>query len=209
MSHCTKFDFSFTNERAIVKTFHKLNMKCSTGMVSEFNSDLSKHVLGALGHVGNRQFRSIIGLAGKYQLFVCKVADDQYELFIERNDIGVNDDAEMEQIAQQFKMAYIEVAVDSIIKKLDNSNMPSQVKRLDNGFIINFGPTMQYTISIIQDNNLIAENVEGIKGDLCTRLTEDIEDILSHPTAELHTEFKTEYNMMVDDQNIQILNLSF
>ncbi len=209
MSDCTIVDFSYTNKRVVVKAFHKLNMKCSTGMICEFTTDFSKKVLGTLEFAGNKQYRAITGVAGKYQLFVCRIAEEQYELFIERSDIGVNDEIEMEQLAQQFKMAYIEVAVDGIIKKLDNSNMPSQVVKKDNGFIINFGPTMQYSISIIQDDNQIVENVEGIKGDFCTRLTEDIEDILSLPTTELQTEFKTEYNMMVDDQNIQVLNLSF
>ena len=209
MSHCTKFDFNYTNERAIVKAFHKLNMKCTTGIVCEFNSDFSKQVLGALGFAGNKQYRSIIGVTGKYQLFVCKVAEDQYELCIERSDVGVNDDVEMKQLADAYKMAYIEVAVDGIVKKLDNSNMPSEVTRQNNGFVINFGPTFQYTISILQDNGQIVENVEGVKGDFCTRLTEDIEEILSHPTTELQTEFKTEYNLMIDDQNIQVLSLSF
>ncbi len=209
MSHCTKFEFNYTNERAIVKAFHKLNMKCTTGMVSMYSSDFSKLVLSQLGYMGNQQCRSIIGITGKYQLFVCKVAEDQYELLVERSEIGENDEIEMEQLAQAFKMAYIEVAVDGIVKKLDNSNMPSQVTQQDNGFVINFGPTLQYTVSILQDNDQIVENVEGIKGDFCTRLTEDIEEILSHPEAELQTEFKTEYNMVIDDQNIQVLSLSF
>ena len=115
----------------------------------------------------------------------------------------------MKQLADRYKMAYMEVAVDGIIKKLDNSNMPSEVVRQENGFVINFGPNMQYTISVISDNDQIVENVEGVKGDFCTRLTEDIEEILSQPTTELRTEFTEEYNMLVDDQNIQVLNLSF
>lgn len=140
---------------------------------------------------------------------MCRVAENHYELYIERSQIGYNDEVEMKQLADRYKMAYMEVAVDGIIKKLDNSNMPSEVVRQENGFVINFGPTMQYTISVISDNDQIVENVEGVKGDFCTRLTEDIEEILSQPTTELRTEFTEEYNMLVDDQNIQVLNLSF
>lgn len=209
MSHCTKFKFNYSNERAIVKAFHKMGLKCTTGMVASYNSDFSKNVLGGFGYMGNKQFRSIIGVSGKYQLFMCRVAENHYELYIERSQIGYNDEVEMKQLADRYKMAYMEVAVDGIIKKLDNSNMPSEVVRQENGFVINFGPTMQYTISVISDNDQIVENVEGVKGDFCTRLTEDIEEILSQPTTELRTEFTEEYNMLVDDQNIQVLNLSF
>ena len=55
----------------------------------------------------------------------------------------------------------------------------------------------------------ITEEVIGVKGDFCTKLTEDIENILSHPSNELVTEWKQEYNMQIEDQNIQVLSLSF
>lgn len=209
MSHCTKFKFNYSDERAIVKAFHKMNLKCTSSAVCEYNSELAKYILSYFGYLGNKQLRSIIGVSGKYQLFMCRVAENHYELYIERSQIGYNDEVEMKQLADRYKMAYMEVAVDGIIKKLDNSNMPSEVVRQENGFVINFGPTMQYTISVISDNDQIVENVEGVKGDFCTRLTEDIEEILSQPTTELRTEFTEEYNMLVDDQNIQVLNLSF
>ena len=87
--------------------------------------------------------------------------------------------------------------------------MPSEVVAEEDKFVINFGPTLEYSLSIIYNENSITEEVSGVKGEFCTRLTEDIENILSHPTAELSTEWKQEYNMMIEDQNIQVLSLSF
>lgn len=51
MLHCTKFDFICTSEEAIVKAFRKLDINCSTELVSEFKSEFSKQVLGRLGFV--------------------------------------------------------------------------------------------------------------------------------------------------------------
>ena len=210
MSHCTKFDFSFSDEQAIVKSFKKLGIKCSTEIISEFKSDFSKKILGRIGYMGINQYRAICGLVYPYQLFMCKFAPNQYELFIEK--VGViyeNDEIRMNQIAEDFRRAYISVAIDDIVSKLKKGNIPSKVEVQENRYLIYFGSMYEYQLSVIFDKGEIIEEVEGIKGDFCTKLTEDIENILSHPECELRTEWKQEYEMQVDDQNIQVLELSF
>lgn len=210
MSHCTKFDFTYSNERAIVMAFSKLGIKCTTDIVSLHNSDFSKHILGSLGYLGNTQYRAICGVVHPYQLFMCRIEEDRYELLIEKGDtIYENDAVRMNQIEEQFRNAYIEVAIDEIIKKLDKGNMPSKVESQENKYLIHFGPSYEYKLSIVFDNGVLTEEVEGVKGDFCTKLTEDIEDILSHPEAELNTVWKVEREMLVEDQNIQVLELSF
>lgn len=209
MSHCTKFDFAYSDERAIVRAFYKLGIKCSTEMVCEFNSEASKLILGNLGYLGNKQFRAIVGSLNGYNLFLCKVSEDKYELFIERYKHFDSNSPEVKNIAKLFKRAYVEVAVDDVISKLDKANIPSEVIAEENKFVINFGSTLEYSLSIVYNENTITEEVSGIKGEFCTRLTEDVENMLSHPTSELSTEWKQEYNMIVEDQNIQVLSLSF
>lgn len=209
MSHCTKFDFTYTDEKAIVKAFDKLGIKCSTEMVCEFNSDASKMLLSNLGHLGNKQLRAITGSLNGFNLFLCKVSDNKYELFIERHSNFDSNSPEVKNLAKRFKQAYVEVAVDNVINKLDKANMPSEVIAKENMFLISFGPTLEYSLSIIYNENTITEEVSGIKGEFCTRLTEDIENMLSHPDSELATEWKQEYNMIVEDQNVQVLSLSF
>lgn len=209
MSHCTKFDFKYTSEGAIVKAYRKLDIKCSTELVSEFKSEFSKQVLGRLGYLGNKQYRAICGIIGKYNIFLCKIGENDYELFIERSVIGLNDNEEMKNLSDDFQRAYIEVAIDEIVKKLDKGNMASKVESSKNKYTVSFGSSYEYSLVVSFEAGKITEEVIGVKGDFCTKLTEDIENILSHPTSELVTEWKQEYNMQIEDQNIQVLSLSF
>ena len=207
MSHCTKFDFSYTSEDAIVKAFRKMNITCSTEMVSEFSSNFGKQVLGKLGYLGHKQYRAIIGEIEGGHIFVCRVEQDKYELFVEHHQ-GYNPEAD-KVIADQFRNAYIEVAVDKVLRKLDLNATRYEVSKQPNGMIVNFGPNLEYTLSVLSENDQIVEDVKGVKGDFCTKLTEDIEEVLSLPTSELKTEWKQEVEMQVDDEVLQVLSLSF
>ena len=207
MSHCTKFDFSYTSEDAIVKAFRKMNIKCSTDMVSEFSSDFGKQVLGKLGYLGRKQYRAIIGEIEGGHIFVCRVEQDKYELFVEHHQVYNPDEDKI--IADQFRNAYIEVAVDKVLRKLDLNATRYELNRQPNGVIVNFGPNLEYTLSVLSENDQIVEEVKGVKGDFCTKLTEDIENVLSQPTSELKTEWKQEVEMQIDDEVLQVLSLSF
>lgn len=207
MSHCTKFDFSYTSEDAIVKAFRKMNINCSTELVSEFSSDFGKQVLGKLGYMGRKQYRAIVGEIEGGHIFVCRVEQDRYELFVEHyRGYNPNED---KIIADQFRNAYIEVAVDKVLRKLDLNATRYEVNKQPNGIIVNFGPNLEYTLSVLSENDQIVEDVKGVKGDFCTKLTEDIEDVLSQPTSELKTEWKQEVEMQVEDETLQVLSLSF
>lgn len=207
MSHCTKFDFSYTSEEAIVRTFRKMNINCSTEMVSEFSSDFGKQILGKLGYLGSKQYRAIVGEIEGGHIFVCRVEQDRYELFVEHHQ-GYNPD-EDKIISDQFRNAYIEVAIDKVLRKLDLNATRYEVNKQPNGIIVNFGSNLEYTLSVLAENDQIVEDVRGVKGDFCTKLTEDIENVLSHPTSELKTEWKQEVEMQVEDETLQVLSLSF
>jgi hypothetical protein len=146
MSHCTKFDFKYTSEGSIVKAFRKLDIKCSTELVSEFNSEFSKQVLGKLGYLGNKQYRAICGIIGKYNIFLCKIGENDYELFIERSEVGLNDYEERKKLSDDFQRAYIEVAIDEIVKKLDKGNTPSKVESCKNKYTVVFGSSYEYSL---------------------------------------------------------------
>lgn len=207
MSHCTKFDFAYSSEDAIVKAFHKLGISCSTELVCDFSSEFSKKVLGQLGYLGNKQYRSIVGkIEEDTQFFLCKVEENNYQLFIEHSRPQSTNDS---VLADKFRNAYIEVAIDKVIKKLDLNAIHYETTHKENGKIVNFGPNLEYTLSVLAENGSIIEEVSGVKGDICTKLTEDIEDVLSQPTSELRTEWKTEVEMQVEDTTLQILSLNF
>lgn len=206
MSHCTKFDFSYTNEEAIVKAFRKMNIDCSTDIVGEYHSDLLK-LLGRIGYAGHKQYRAIIGKIEGGHLFVCRVEQGKYELFVEHHK--VTDPQKDKIIADQFRNAYIEVAVDKILKKFDLNATRYEVNKHHNGMVVNFGSNLEYTLSVLIEDNQIVEDVKGVQGDFCTKLTEDIEDVLSQPTVELRTEWKPEVEMQIEDEVLQVLSLNF
>ena len=207
MSHCTKFDFSYSSEDAIVKAFRKMNITCYTDMVCDFSSDFGKQIMGRFGYLGRKQSRAIVGEIKGGHIFVCRVEQDKYELFVEHNQ--GQDPQKDKIIANQFRNAYIEVAVDKVLRKLDLNATRYELHKQPNGVIVNFGPDLEYTLSVLSENDQIVEDVKGVKGDFCTKLTEDIEDILSQKTAELKTEWKQEIEMQVDDEVLQVLSLSF
>ena len=172
MSHCTKFDFTYSSEDAIVK-----------------------------------EYRSIVGEINGGHIFLCRIDNNNYQLFVEHH-YSYNEE-EDKVWADKFRNAYIEVAVDKVLKKLDLNATRYEVSHQPNGLIVNFGPNLEYTLSVLAENDNIVEEVSGIKGDFCTKLTEDIEEVLSQPIAELKTEWKAEVDMQLEDETLQVLSLSF
>ena len=207
MSHCTKFEFSYVNEETIAKAFGKMGIKPATDLVSLFTSDFSKKVLGKIGYMGKQQFRAICGqTVDKFNLFVCKIEEGSYKLLIERGIISSDDEAIMADLALSFQKAYISVAIDETIRRIDASGVPARVKETFQGFEIEFGPNYEYGIHVTFTGNEITEEVHGVKGDICTKLTEELESLLSSPTTELVTEWKPEYTVVHEEQTLQILS---
>lgn len=209
MSHCTKFDFTYSDEEAIVRAFRKMGVQTSTELVAEFNSDFQKKVLSHLGHMGLRQMRAICGRKEGINMFMCKVAENQFELLCEHPNITPQIAKRMEELGVEFQQAYVEVAVDTVVKRLEDSGTPTRVEKQDQKYTIEFGPSLEYQVVISYDEKVVKEEVFGVQGSFCTALTEDIENILSHPEAELISEFKPEIDMVVEDQVLQVLSLEF
>lgn len=209
MSHCTKFDFTYSDEEAIVRAFRKMGVQTSNELVAEYSNDFQKKILSKLGHMGIKQMRAICGRKNGVNMFMCKIADNQFELLCEHPKITPQIQDKMNKLGVEFQQAYVEVAVDAVVKKIENSGTPAQVIRNEQKYTVNFGPSLEYQVVITYDDKTVKEEVFGVKGDFCTALTEDIENILSHPEAELVSEFKPEIDMLVDDQVLQVISLEF
>ncbi|WP_432219485.1 DUF2997 domain-containing protein [Pseudomonas kribbensis] len=210
MSHCTKFEFSYVDEEAIAKAFGKMGLRPTTGLVSVFSSDFSKKVLSKMGYMGQQQFRAIYGkTADEFSLFVCQIEEGSYKLLIERETVSADDEAIMADLASSFQKAYISVAIDETVKRIDASGFPSKVKETVQGFEIEFGPSYEYSIHVTFTGDQVTEEVHGVKGDVCTKLTEELEALLSSPAAELVTEWKPAYTLVHEEQTLQILRANF
>lgn len=207
MSHCTKFDFTYTDEEAITKAFVKLGLTPTTDIVSEFNSDFSKEVIGPLGYMGDRQFRAICASTeDDFNYFACKIENNFYKLFIEQSAPLPGDEEIMADLAARFQRAYISVAIDNTISRINASGVPTRLKEAADHFEIEFGSNYEYSIRITFSGNSVTEEVFGVKGDICTKLTEELESLLASPTAELLTEWKPEYTVVHEEQTLQILS---
>lgn len=204
MSHCTKFQFNYTDERIIIKAFEKLKLSCSTEGCLEFDNYLDK----AIGNVRDVK-RCIYAKYGKFNLMVIKIRAHEYQLYIEKHKVSSDDEIRKVQIEEEFRRAYIEVAVEQVATKLEKSGMPTSMQIDSNTIILNFGRMLEYSLSVVFENGQIIEDVRGVKGDFCTHLTEDLEDILSSQDCELQTQWKETYEMPIEDQNLQVLSLSF
>ncbi|MFS2125123.1 DUF2997 domain-containing protein [Pseudomonas sp. Pseusp97] len=207
MSHCTRFEFSYVNEEVIAKAFGKMGISPATDIVAEFPSEFSKKVLSKIGYMGSRQFRAVCGkTVDGFNLFVCQVDEGTYKLLIEHDDISVEDESIKTDLALSFQRAYISVAIDETIKRIEASGVPVRTTEALHGFEVEFGPNYEYSIHVTLAGDDIMEEVRGVKGDICTKLTEELEALLSSPTAELLTEWKPEYTVVHEEQVLQILS---
>lgn len=204
MSHCTKFQFNYTDERTIIKAFEKLKLSCSTEGLLEFDSPLHKY----FGDISDVK-RCIYARYGKFNLIATKIRAHEYQLYIEKHKVSSDDEIRKVQIEEEFRRAYIEAAVEQVAKKLEKNGMPTNMQIDRNTITLNFGQMLEYSLSVVFEDGHIIEDVSGVKGDFCTHLTEDLEDILSSQDCELNTQWKETYEMPVEDQNIQVLSLSF
>jgi hypothetical protein len=208
MSHCTRFDFCYTNEEVIVRAFARMGLTPSTDVVGLFNSEISKRVLGRLGHMGAQQYRAICASSGHYQLFACKVETDHYELMIERGYTTSGDEMHMRKLAEDFQRAYIGEAIDDTVRRIESTNVPARARQTDAGYEIDFGADYGYTIKVTLVGGQINEEVVGVRGDVCAKITQQLEDILSHPSAELKTVWKPEYSVTTEEQTLQVLSIN-
>jgi len=210
MSHCTKFEFSYVNEDAIAKAFGRMGISPETDIVSLYPSEFSKKVLSKVGYMGSRQFRAVCGRAADgFNLFVCQIEESSYRLLIERDNVSDGDEAIKADLALKFQKAYISVAIDETIKRIEASGVPARTKETLQGFEIEFGSQYEYSIHVTFTGDEIMEEVRGVKGDICTKLTEELETLLSSPTAQLVTEWKPEYTVVHEEQTLQILSANF
>lgn len=209
MSHCTKFEFSYVDEEAIVKAFGKMGLSPTTELFSLFPNEFSKRVLVNLGYMGKHQFRAVSGqTVDGFNLFVCRVEEGSYKLLIEREAASADDEAVKAELASGFQRAYISVAIDETVKRIEASGVPARVKETLQGFEVEFGSHYEYSIHVTFTGDEIMEEVRGVKGDICTKLTEELETLLSRPTAELVTEWKPEYTVVHEEKTLQILSAS-
>ena len=192
MSHCTKFDFSYSDEEAIVRAFRKMGVQTSYELIAEYNSDFQKKILSKFGHMGVRQMRAICGCKNGINMFMCKVAENKFELMCEHPKITHQVQDRMNKLGVEFQQAYIEVAVDAVVKKIENSGTPAQVMKQEHKYTINFGPSLEYQV-VSEDGpqNEKVYEVECLVDDISKRRYDDLGNYNGQSLEEYYEYLKT------------------
>lgn len=208
MSHCTSFSFSYKDEALAVKTFRRLGLPASTSVIAVYENDLAKSVLSKIGYAGKRQMRAIVAASKGYNYFFCK-EENEYKLLIEKDgNLTELDKMTMVRMETQFRLTYIQIALEQTAKKFENSGISAQLIREGNELVLQFGPSFERSIRVTMlPNGEVKEEVIGVVGSACADLTSELEGLLSLETTELITEWKPEYRQEIEDQVIQVLRL--
>lgn len=209
MSHCTKFDFAYTDEQLIVRAFKKMGIHPTVGMVCSYNSDIAKR-FSAFGYAGDEQCHAVCGRIGDFQIFVCKRDEELFELLVEYGGLitpGI--EREMADVESLFRKNYVKAALDTVVRRLEFKGIPSQIVASNDELTLKFGSQMQYGLTVRFSDGKVTEEVTGVKGGFCTALTEDFENLISHPEIDIQTRWTHEYYEEVFEQEIEVLKLSF
>jgi hypothetical protein len=209
MSHCTRFDFAYRDEAIAVRAFRHLGLRPETTVISSYASEVAKRVLGGLGLAGRDVSRAICAERAPYTYMLIR-KDDYWELIIESGDAqALADVTRVARIEADFRLSYVKVSIEqSLGRQLDDAGVPWRLEVDSNTLTVSFGPDFGRLVVFRVSNRGIEEEVSGILGPSCERLTAELEEMLMAPTAELLTEWKPAYHEMIEDEIVQVLRLS-
>ena len=187
MSHCTKFDFQYTDRKIICRTFQALNLEWEDGVVSTYASSADKKA-----NIVKSYLSAIIAKKNGFSYFM-EVRDKYYELVIEKHDMSAYDLQIAQEMAEEFRNTYIKEVAKVVVKKMESQGKQAKLEKTSSGYEIRFGLLYDKSILIKFDNGRVIEEVKGVKGKSCVSLTEALENMLSSDEVDLDTEWTSEY----------------
>ena len=187
MSHCTKFDFQYTNEKFIRNSFEDLGLKCRTDRVYSYASSYDKEI-GNYKSVRN----ALVAERNGFNYFMENYGT-HYELSIEKHNMTYSEQNISQSMAEEFRKTYIMEVAKDVVEKMNAKGENALLEETDAGYEIKFGLIYDKSILIKFDNGRVIEEVHGVKGKNCVSLTEAIENMMSSPEVELESEWTSEY----------------
>ena len=206
MSHCTRFEMSFTDKRSLFKAMRNLNLKPENKVWAEYSShfakklDLSKKIIGKL----------LTGCSGNLNVFFVESEIGLIPHF-ESPVLGGGD---LERVGKtllvKLRQEYVRCVLQEYLLLLQETG-PATASEVNQGdslsFIIKFGEIGEKSINVNVDNNgVIIEDVSGVLGRSCIDATKSIEQKMN--INQLQRNWTHEYNAEIEDQVIQVLKLS-
>ncbi len=208
MSHCTRFDFAYRDEVIAVKAFRRLGLRPETTAVSWHANEAMKKIAGILGVAGRHLTRAICAERPPYQYFLVR-RGDFFELIVESQDTrALADTARVTRIEADFRLNYLRVVVEEELgRPLDDAGVPWRMEESADTLTVSFGADFRRHVTLRVIGGMIEEEVSGVVGAGCERLTALLENMLLAPTADLITEWKPAYHEIMEDEVVQVLRL--
>ena len=186
MSHCTKFDFQYTNRKIICRTFETLGLDWQDSSLCEALK------IGFIGIPLKTVAPMICAKKNGFQYFMVDKGA-YYELLIEKHNMTPQEESISESMANEFKLSYIKEVAKEVVKQMNGKGENALLEETKNGYEIKFGQIYDKSILIKFNNGRVIEEVQGVKGKSCVSLTEALENMLSSPDVELQSEWTEEY----------------
>lgn len=193
MSHCTNFEFQYTDRKLITQTFCNLELKCEDGIVCSYDSEYDK----ALG-ISSEERPAIVAESNGFKYFM-EDFGHHYELSIEKHNITSADERIAKQMGKEFQKQYVKCAAQQVMKQMEQNGHSCLLEENYEGFEIKFGLMYEKSLFIKLQNGRVIERVRGVKGQSCQSITEALENMLSSADVELNTEWTDEYYENSDD----------
>ena len=195
MSHCTQFEFQYTNRVMICRTFKTLNLVYRDDVVCFYNSSICK----MLGVMGKDHTPAIIAEKNGFQYFMLNKGK-YYELLMEKHNMTYKEKKIADKMADEFKRLYIAEVAKEVITQMNNKGENAILEENMFGYTIKFGQMYDKNILIKFENGRVIEEVKGVRGQSCVSLTESLENMLSSSDVELQSEWTEEYYESSDNE---------
>ena len=192
MSHCTKFDFQYTDERCLRAALTQMGLSIQKAMIRglnnlkwrvdeypSFHSELQQHSALASKIDG---FNIFMENMGKY-----------FELSVEKHNMNAEELHYATSLSNKIRKNYIKEVAQVFVNKMTEKGTNCLLDQTTEGFVIRFGQLYEKSILIKFDNGRVIEEVQGVKGQSCASVTEALENMLSSDEVDLETEWTGEY----------------
>jgi hypothetical protein len=203
MSHCSKFDMKFMDKRVLFSAMKNLDMKPENQIWAEYKSSLGK----ALDFNGTVVGRLLTGCGGDLRIFFTE-ENGAYVPHVESHKFSAGElEARAAGMIEKLRKEYARCSVDKLRQNILASGQSVTViaepETEPVSFIMEIGAGRKLVISLDEGGG-VTEEVSGVAGRSCVDLTKAFEAMTAE-TAERNWTF--EYDELVEDQVVQVLNL--
>lgn len=204
MSHCSSFDIKFRDKQVLFNAMRNLDMKPENRLWVEYKSQVLKKANLFPNIIG----RLLTGYCNELNVFFVE-ENGIFSPVVESHQIsGARLDSMSEIVIKQIQKEYVKCSLEKTQKSLMLSGLSSTMRSEINGevetFYLEIGNGKRLVISI--DGNKISENVEGVRGRSCVDFSSIFESLIGE---KIERQWKTEYHEVIEDQELQVLRLTY